>query len=446
MNNNKTTKDEKPNLSESTAENLPTPATGNKVYYFAGDKIQNKKAPRGFGVRVTKSGAKSFIMNYRIAGRERRYTIGAWPDWKVIAAVDEARKLRKRIDRGDDPLEDRVEAREAPTVGDLCDLYIEDHLPSKRKSSQSDDKGMIKNIIRPKFGRKKVKSIQKADIKNLHRSLKDTPYKANRVLALLSTMFNFAINDLEWSVENKVRGVKRFPEIKRKRYLDPVDEIPRLVQALTDFPDICAAKEAKRRGKNVDAKTVEKARQHGLIVANAVRLCLLTGCRRGEALGATWDQFDIENGSWTKPGATTKQGTEHRVRLSDAAVALLKDILASAPKTEDGVPISEFVSPNRSGNAPLTEINDEWAALQKAAKIPDVRLHDLRHTYASILVSEGLSLPIIGALLGHTNPATTARYAHVFDDPLKKATDIVGHIVTGKKPAKLEKLHKDGAA
>ncbi len=168
-----------------------------------------------------------------------------------------------------------------------------------------------------------------------------------------------------------------------------------------------------------------------------MRLCLLTGCRRGEALAATWDQLDLDVGTWIKPGATTKQKTEHRVPLSDAAVTLLTSVLETAPKGEDGATVSRYVFPGKTPDIPLTNIRDAWQAIRVAAGITDVRLHDLRHTYASILASAGLSLPVIGALLGHTQPATTARYTHLFDDPLRKATDSVGAVVTGQTPAEV---------
>lgn len=403
-------------ISEKTVEALPSPSKGNKVYYFAGDKVQGKVAPRGFGVRVTSAGAKSFVINYRNSeGRERRYTLGSCSDWSVIRAITEAREVRRRIDRGEDPMAERTDLRSAPTVGDLCDRYEKDHLPRKRPSSQVDDKSIIGSIVRPRLGARKVRSIQYADVDKLHQSLRNTPYRANRVVALLSKMFGLSIR---WGMraDNPCRGIERFAEVKRKRYLSP-DEIKRLSAALVDYSNQSAA--------------------------NVVRLCLLTGCRRGEALGATWDQFNLKAGLWTKPGSTTKQKTEHIVPLSKAALALITRMKAEAAGDNDE-PKSAFLFPGRKPESPLSEIKDEWNEIRTAAKIPDVRLHDLRHTYASILASAGQSLPIIGALLGHTQAQTTARYAHLFDDPLKKAADYVGDIVSGAKKAKVTPIRKRG--
>ena len=184
----------------------------------------------------------------------------------------------------------------------------------------------------------------------------------------------------------------------------------------------------------------------GTKAANVVRLCLLTGCRVGEALGASLDQFDLSAGVWTKPSAETKQKSEHRVPLGKAAVMLVKDILASLPMDQDGKPEGPYLFPGRTPDAPMDNLKRDWAMIRKAADIEDVRVHDLRHTHASMLASAGASLPMIGALLGHTQPATTARYAHLFADPLRKAADEVGNIVTGKPSAEVTPIRQDGAA
>jgi integrase len=163
-----------------------------------------------------------------------------------------------------------------------------------------------------------------------------------------------------------------------------------------------------------------------------VRLLLLTGARRGEVLSATWDQFDFVGGTWTKPSSHTKQKLEHRVPLSAPARQLLAEIRAEAERRakEKRREPSRYVFPARVGDGPMVEIKTAWAALCRAAGLEGVRVHDLRHTYASVLASAGLSLPVIGALLGHTQPGTTARYAHLFDDPLRAATERVGAVVT----------------
>ena len=400
-------------ITDKLVKGLVQPAKGNAIIYD--DKVS------GFGIRVTANGAKSFILNYRNnEGRERRYTIGTHGpnEWSVEAARKRAGELKKKISLGEDPLAERVAVRKAPTIADLADRYIEDHLPRKRPSSQRDDRAMIAKIIRPKLGSRKVAAVSHADIDKLHRDLKGTPYRANRVLALISKMFSLAVR-WGWRADNPCRGVERSHEEKRTRYLT-AEEIGRLTKTLDEYPDQRPA--------------------------DAVRLCLLTGCRIGEALGALWDQFDLETGHWVKASAQTKQKTEHRAPLSEAAVVLLKGILEAAPKAEDGSPASRYVFPGKVPDAHLFDIKTPWNAIRKAAGIEGVRVHDLRHTYASILASAGASLPMIGALLGHTQPNTTARYTHLFDDPLRKMTDQVGHVINGTEPAEVVPIRKDGAA
>lgn len=172
--------------------------------------------------------------------------------------------------------------------------------------------------------------------------------------------------------------------------------------------------------------------------ANIVRMLLLTGARSGEVLAMRWDQLDLEAGKWTKPAAATKQKTEHEVPLSPDAVQLLSELLEQA---DDG---SAYVFPGRSAGRHRANINESWAALLKAAGITGLRAHDLRHSYASFLVSAGHGLPVIGALLGHTQASTTQRYAHLHDEVMRKATGQVGAMVRGarKRGAKVVKLQE----
>ena len=421
-------------LSDKLAKAATSEGKSQRILYDGG-----KRAVRGFGLRVTVAGAKAFILTYwNHEGRQRRLTIGAYPTFSVEAARKKAVQHKREIRDGHDPLEERVATRTAPTMADLCDRYIEDHLPRKRPSSQADDKSMIDRILKPKIGGRKVAAVSHSEIDKLHRDLKPTPYMANRVLALVSKMFNLAIR-WGWRTDNPAKGVERYSEAKRVRYLS-ADELKRLTTALVAYPDQRAAQEVERRGENVKPETVANARRNAETACSVVRLLLLTGCRRGEALGATWDQLDLDGGVWTKPGATTKQKTAHIAPLGEAAVTLLKRIHDEAPKDEDGEPIRPLVF--SIGSGPISEINDEWAALRKMAKLPDVRLHDLRHSFASMLASGGASLPMIGALLGHADTATTARYAHLFQDPLRKLANEVGRVVEGAESAEVTPIRK----
>ncbi len=385
-------------LNDSMVRQLETPAQGNRITY--------DETVRGFGVRMTAGGAKSFILNYRVRGRERRYTIGAYPDWTTSAARNEAKELKRAISKGDDPLGARQQERAAPTVNDLCDRYIKEHLPKKRPASKRHDEGYIKRIVRPKLGRLKVADVRYADIDGLHQALKDTPVAANRLVTLLSKMFSLAIR-WDWRETNPCKEIERYDEQERQRYLTTA-EIARLTDALAQHDD--------------------------QVAANVIRLILFTGARRGEVLNATWDQFNLGAGVWIKPSAHTKQKREHRVPLSAPAIELLSNL----KKAADG----EYVFPGRVPGQPRTELKRTWEALCKTAKIENARVHDLRHTFASILVSSGMSLVLVGRLLGHTQAQTTLRYGHIHDDPLREATERVGKVVTnaGKKSAEVVPL------
>jgi integrase len=203
--------------------------------------------------------------------------------------------------------------------------------------------------------------------------------------------------------DNPARGLERNQEQKRKRYLT-VDELERLTKALDAYPD--------------------------QQVANVLRLLLLTGARSGEVFGATWDQFDLTAGKWTKPGATTKQKTDHVVPLSPPARQLLQRIR----RGQDEAEIYVFPCRDRR-DGHIATLKYDWPDICNAAGITNLRIHDLRHSYASFAVSAGYSLPIVGALLGHTQANTTQRYAHLLDDVLSRATNTVGAVVTGRKKA-----------
>ena len=245
----------------------------------------------------------------------------------------------------------------------------------------------------PSLGRKKLADVTFTDCDALHRKVSRTaPVQANRMVALLRKSFNLA-NRWGWMETNPAVGIRFNPEVKRERYLTHA-EIDRLLVAL-------------------DAR-------EGSASADLIRFLLLTGCRRGEAFNATWDQFDADLSIWTKPASTTKQRRLHRVPVSSAVSALLSRRREHAE--------SQVVFAGKTGGM-LTDVKKTWRAVCHEAELDDVRLHDLRHTFASLLVSNGQSLPTIGAMLGHSQTQTTARYAHLFDDTLAKAAEIVAGAV-----------------
>jgi integrase len=385
---------------------LPAPARGNRIFY---DTVIG-----GFGLRVTAAGGRAFILNYyrRSDGRERRTTIGGFPEWSAAAAREEAKRLKREIDGGADPVGAYQESRAAPTIADLCTRFLADYVPRKRPSTQRGYRHQIRADILPAIGRMKVAAVTHADVDALHHRLSArVPTHANRVIAVLSKMFSLSVR-WGWRTDNPCKGIERNQEPKRHRYLSGT-ELKRLTKALAKLEDQGAA--------------------------NVVRLLLLTGARRGELLAAKWADIDLEARNWSKPASATKQKTLHRVPLSEPACRLLAEMRKMANDDAD------HLFPARGGGH-LQHINAAWDALRKAAGIPDARLHDLRHTHASILASSGLSLPVIGALLGHSTPTTTHRYAHLFDDPLRAAVERVGAVITETLSAVVIPLNKGGAS
>jgi integrase len=387
-----------PRLTDTDCKTLPAPERGSKVHYEGG-------AVPGFGLCITAAGTRSFILNYRTKnGRERRIVIGQYPSWQVKAAREEAKRLRRLVDAGGDPLANIEADREAPTMAGLIERFTEQHLPRLRPGSAHMYGLILKNHIGPYFGSHvKVADVKFADCDGLHRKVtrEAGPSAANRVKAVLSRMLSLA-EKWEWRDDNPARHVESNVETKRKRYLS-ADELKRLLAVLAEYPN-------KK-------------------IAHIYRLLLMTGARRGEVRAMRWADVDLEKGTWTKPASTTKQKADHVVPLSAPA----RQLLSAIHDAQHGAR-SEWVFPSRNGGH-VIELKDDWQRLCKAAQITGLRTHDLRHSFASQLASGGASLPLIGALLGHADPNTTQRYAHLYDDPLRAAAEKVGAIMSGARAA-----------
>lgn len=393
-------------LTDTWLKKRAPPATGDATHWDS--------EITGFGVRIfapssrRPAGAKSFFVNYRVGGREKRLTVGSYPDWSVEAARAEAKELRRRIDRGEDPARERQERREAPTVRDLAERYKTEHLSNKAKSSQINDWAMIRNDILPALGERAVAGVHYGDIKKLHEAItaRGAPVRANRVLAVASKMFALSLlpmagENMAWRDQaqgNPCRGVRRNQEQGKERFFSAA-ELAALADALTAYGETPAS--------------------------NCLRLLMLTGCRPGEAMRSTWAEF-ADVGFWDKPSAHTKQRKRHRVPLSAGATEFIERLRAKGGHAGDA-----FVFPGQKKGTPLKQIRTAWEAVTAAAGVTDARAYDLRHSFASIGVGGGLSLPIIGRLLGHTKPGTTARYAHLADDPLREAAEKIGAVIAG---------------
>lgn len=369
-------------------------------------------APKGFLLQVTPGGARTYRLNYRrqADGVERRITIGSVQEYsKISEARHKAAELRRAIRDGRDPLGEIEDRRAEPTVSELVQRYTEEIMPRRAPRTQVEYKAMLEGYVLPAIGTKKISAITQTDIERMHRRITDDGKlrRANSVRMVCSILFNQAI---AWKLraDNPCRFVKNNAEHGRERFLSPA-ELQRLIAVLDRWRE--------RRPDSVDA----------------IRTLMLTGSRRGEVLGMRWDQLDLEAGTWSKPASLTKQKRSHRVPLSPEAVDILRRRQAelNAPGEVVRLRRDDHVFRGGGDGASINRVERDWAVIRAAAGLEDVRLHDLRHNYASVLVSSGLGLPVIGALLGHASPSVTARYAHLADQPLRDATAIVGKIIGG---------------
>jgi len=344
----------------------------------------------GFGLRVMPSGAKTYQAQYRKGGRTRRVSLGR--HGKITA--EQARKLAQEVmglvAKGDNPAEEISQHRRAPTIAALCERFFEQHvLENCKPSTQGEYRRAIELFIKPAIGAFKTVDVERKDIADLHQKHRDKPYQANRTLGVLSKMFNLSeIWGLRPDGSNPCRHVPKYREMKRERFLSSA-ELQRLGATLAE---------------------VEADGSESPFVVAAFRLLILTGCRLGEIQTLRWDYITPKGMELpdTKTGA-------RRIPLPQAARAVLYSL-----ESPEGNP---YIIAGKLAGSHVTDLQHPWRRIRDRTGLQGVRIHDLRHTYASNAVSGGMPIQMVGKLLGHSQIQTTMRYAHLADDPVNRAAE-----------------------
>lgn len=363
---------------------------------------------RGFGVRVYPSGKKTYLVQYRNGRRTRRVTIGQHGALTAEEARTEAQKLLGDIAKGNDPSAERQAKRRASTVAGLCDRFLEEYVDQHCKPATARDyRSIIRRFIRPELGPLQITDVTRADVMAFHYKLRDTPYQANRAAAMLSKLFNLA-EDWGWrdARTNPARRIKKNREEEKKRFLSD-EEQARLGRVLI---------EALESGTE------------GVYQVSAIFLLMFTGCRLSETLALRWKYVGTHH--LNLPDSKTGQ---RRIPLPREA----HDILSELPRVRNNphVIVGEVEGDH------LNNLQKPWRRIRKRAGLEDVRIHDLRHTYASVAMKDGIDPFTLKEILGHKNLTTTLRYAHLADDAVQRAAGSVAARIAGSmahaKPARM---------
>lgn len=355
----------------------------------------------GFGVKVTPQSRKSYLMKYRTQdGRQRKPSIGIHGNITCEQARKIAEKWHGMLAAGEDPFADKVELRQSPTVSELCDRFLKEHAEIHKKANGlNQDRFYIRKHIKPRLGTLKTAAVTRNDIVKFHLSQKDTPAQANRMLHTLSKMFNLAE---DWGLRsrhsNPVQGIQKYKEEARETYL-------------TD---------AQIQKLGIVLEEEEKSGRESPHVIALFRLLLLTGARLSEIRDARWEWVNLDMGTLQLPDSKTGKKT---IYLSPVAIEVLKAI----PRV-DGNP---YIIVGAKEGCPLVCAKNPWQRIRNKAGIPNVRIHDLRHTFASICVGQGFTIQMVAKLLGHSQIRTSERYAHLADNPIKAAVDSIGKHISG---------------
>ncbi len=365
-----------PKLTKRTVEALK--ASGADTVYWDGKLT-------GFGVRVRKSGRKNYVLQTRVRGKLRWFTIGQHGPITAVEARAAAHEILAQTKQGIDPREADTKRNAEPVMAELGRRFLKEYVPVHCKpSTQAGYRRSVTHFIDPALGDMRISEVERKDIARLHHDMRDKPYQANRALGVLSKMFSLAeVWGFRPNGSNPCRHVKRYKERMRERFLSPA-ETERLGEVL---------REAEHEMPSAVA---------------AFRLLLLTGCRLSEIQLLRWEYVKddcIELPDAKTGGRVVPLGPEARA------------VLGNLPREED----NPWVITGRLPGSHLTDLQKPWRRIRARAGLEDVRIHDLRHSFASRALALGESLTMIGKLLGHTQVQTTARYAHLARDSIQTA-------------------------
>jgi integrase len=395
-------------LNEDTIKGLPAPDKGNRITYFAGATIQGAKAPRGFGVRVTAAGAKAFVLNYRLRGREYRYTIGAWPDWSALKAVRMARDLRQRVDRGESPLDDRMPPPQTKTVAHVLGDFIARYVRNKERPLRSADhiESAFDRLVKPRIGKLGVYELRRSHVAEMLDRVEDEagPVMADRTRAYLRKA-------LSWYAERDDQFNFTAIFVRVKPRANPKERARTRVLSDEEIRIIWPA--------------LAEAGTFGALV----RTLLLTGQRRDEV--ARMSQKEIrKDGIWTIPAERYKTKRPNHVPLSKAAL----DVIEAQPKFDGcdyifgsraGTPFSGFAKSKTALDRVVHEAMQEQSENgAKIEPIPNWTLHDLRRTAKTLMVRAGVRPDISERVLGHIIAGVEGTYdRHSYADEKRDALE-----------------------
>jgi integrase len=376
---------------------------------------------------VFPTGRKTYVAQYRKDGRSHRVVIGKHGRLTPDEARREAKALLGDVEKGVNPALERRTKREAPTLQEISQGFLEYAFAKKKTGTATGYESALRLHILPELGAKRLTDIHPADVERLHAAMSDRRPQANRTLDVLSAVWTWAAKQKRVEpADNPAKGVEKYSESARDRYLTN-DELLRLSEALTAAETTglpYSVDESKRKAKHAP-KPENRYRKLDRHTVAAIRLLMLTGARLRELLHGKWEYVDFDRGMIFLPDSKTGRKP---IYLSAAAA----EILSALPRV-DGNP---YIFPGEKEGQPRADLKRPWDAICEAAGLDGVRLHDLRHSFASVGAGASLGLPIIGKLLGHSQPATTQRYAHLDADPMRRAVETIGSTIAAAMAGK----------